>query len=68
MFVAKETKNRIEKVSLSCPNCRTFLAVKGSTENNDFTLFECKSSICPLKAVILVTDQISDIMKQIVRY
>lgn len=68
MYVAKEVKNRTEKVSLSCPNCRTFLAIKGSTENNDFSLFECKSSTCPLKAVILVTEQVSEIMKQIVRY
>ena len=59
--------NRIDRVSLTCPNCRTFLAIKPKTQNNDFTVFECRTGTFPLKAVILVTEQIFEIMRQVVR-
>jgi hypothetical protein len=57
----------LQNVGLACPNCKTTLSYKGTTEKNDFVLFECKSEHCPLKVIVLVGDQISQIMKPILR-
>jgi len=63
----KELDNRLQVLALSCPNCKAAMGYAGTTDNRDFALFECKAEHCPLKAVILVTEQISNIMKPVLR-
>jgi hypothetical protein len=65
--VTREASNELQNLALSCPNRKAALGYKGTTDNRDFALFECKSGRCPLKAVILVTEQIAEILKSIVR-
>jgi hypothetical protein len=55
--VAKAQIDRIRNIVLACPNRRAPMAFRGSTQSADFCVFECRSSHCPLKAVILVSHQ-----------
>ena len=60
-------RNDLQRLGLACPNCKAALSYKGTTEKGDLVLYECKSGHCPIKAVILVTEQVSDALKPLMR-